>query len=75
MGGVSQYTGVVEVCIDGVWGVVCPVGWDVREAAVVCRQLGFTSTGKSRTYTVTAVNLEKIRKFSVITEYNINILC
>ncbi len=45
IGGDTQYKGAVEVCINGVWSAVCPVGWDVNEANVVCRQLGYTTTG------------------------------
>ena len=47
LGGVTKYEGLVEVCVGGVWGVVCPSGWDVREATVVCKQLGFTGIGES----------------------------
>ena len=36
----SANDGVVEICVDGVWGSITPSGWDYREAQVVCRQLG-----------------------------------
>ena len=46
-GSSSPWEGRVEVRWEGEWHKVCDHGWDIFDASVVCRQLGYGSAYES----------------------------
>ena len=45
-GGDRPGRGTVWVCINGVWSTVCDNFWNIPDARVVCKQLGYDGQGE-----------------------------
>lgn len=74
-GVVDSSSGLLEVCIDGVWGTVCDYfnEWNHENAAVACRQLNLPTSSKSLEV---SCNLQTVSQPVYINRcLNITVLC
>ena len=44
IGGNTMLEGILQICIDGVWGVICN-RLTTKEMSIACAQMGFTFSG------------------------------
>ena len=55
-GGLKEYEGRVEICINNLWGSICYSSsrygnsWDINDGRVACRSLGYQELGTSFCY-------------------------
>ena len=67
--GYNIYEGRVQVYHKGEWGTVCGDDWDLNDAKVVCRELGFGSAIAAR-----SPEFNGERNYSVVERLN-NVNC
>lgn len=37
--------GLIEICVNGIWGTICRDSWGNVEASIACKQLGYSPYG------------------------------
>ena len=66
----DEFSGRVEICVNGQWGAICDDGWGLNEATIVCAQFGYTKYGESCDNHVTFYHfiIVTINMFAMINE-------
>eukprot|EP00058_Branchiostoma_floridae_P007286 XP_002592774.1 hypothetical protein BRAFLDRAFT_65355 [Branchiostoma floridae] len=65
VGGSGAHEGRVEVFHDNQWGTICDDGWDIADARVVCRQLGYPGADEAKVFSFFGEGTGRIWLFDV----------
>ena len=63
--GSTSSTGRVEIFYNDQWGTICDHGWDMNDANVLCKQLGFYQALQA--YTVAPIMVKEPVRYGWIT--------
>ena len=55
VGGISNSTGTIQLCLNGQFGTICGDGFYTDDAQVVCSALGFQREGKAISWSTTGM--------------------
>ena len=69
VGGIHEFEGRLDVFYNGSWGTVCDRDWDLNDASVVCRMMGY---GEATSAAVACPDEEGGRSRDVLFE---NVIC
>ena len=61
----NKYSGNVEVCINGVWSLICDSGWSSNDAKVACAQAGYPGPGRHCSVPWMRMEIDLLRQHSL----------